>query len=185
MDLVLLDGKDFDVPGCCGFSAKLKEFLLVAIFDVPMKLYLLILYTSENVPHITLLFIVNSDSSSSKDQSFKISHIFDSNQPLPLPNFENQEGYNNPGDDVRGAGPVSQISPAGVHIVLPDTSTVLTMLFLLTAEASPNYLQMMPQLRKVAPLQRSNVVAKSAILYSIQIESGPTTTLLSLLLKFS
>ncbi|KAH0926524.1 hypothetical protein HID58_018780 [Brassica napus] len=95
------------------------------------------------------------------------------------------EGHNNPGDDVRGAGPVSQISPAGVHIVLPDTSTVLTMLFLLTSEASPNYLQMMPQLRKVAPLQRSNVVAKSAILYSIQIESGPTTTLLSLLLKFS
>ncbi|KAH0926529.1 hypothetical protein HID58_018785 [Brassica napus] len=106
-----------------------------------------------------------------KDQSFTISHIFDSNQPLPLPNFENQEGHNNPGEDVRGAGPVSQISPAGVHILLPDTSTVLTMLFLLTTEASPNYLQRMPQLRKVAPLQRSNVVAKSAILSSIQIES--------------
>ncbi|CAN6810232.1 unnamed protein product [Brassica oleracea] len=59
------------------------------------------------------------------------------------------------------------------------------MLFLLTAEASPNYLQRMPPLRKVAPLQRSNVVAKSAILYSIQIESGLTTILLSLLLKFS
>ncbi|KAG2268993.1 hypothetical protein Bca52824_063548 [Brassica carinata] len=116
------------------------------------------------------------------------------------------EGHNNPGDDMRGAGPVSQISSAGVHIVLPDTSTVLTMLFLLTAEASlewssikasheigvramsdmllPNYLQRMPQLRKVAPLQRSNVVAKSAVLYSIQIESGLTTTLLSNLLKF-
>ncbi|CAF2166341.1 unnamed protein product [Brassica napus] len=83
---------------------------------------------------------------------------------------------------MRGAGPVSQISSAGVHIVLPDTSTVLTMLFLLTAEASlewssmkasheigvsavsnmllPNYLQRMPQLRKVASLRRSNVVAK-------------------------
>ncbi|KAL0704845.1 hypothetical protein Bca4012_071270 [Brassica carinata] len=184
MDLVLLDGKDFDVPGCCGFSGKLKEFLLVAIFDVLMKLYLLILYTSENVSHITFLFIVNSDHWSIKDQSFTISHIFDSNQPLPFPNFENQEGHNNPGDDMRGAGPVSQISSAGVHIVLPDTSTVLTMLFLLTAEASPNYLQRMPQLRKVAPLQRSNVVAKSAVLYSIQIESGLTTTLLSNLLKF-
>ncbi|KAF3532399.1 hypothetical protein DY000_02039081 [Brassica cretica] len=113
-----------------------------------------------------------------------------------------KEGHNN----MRGAGPVSQISSAGVHIVLPDTSTVLTMLFLLTAEASlewsstkasheiglsamsdmllPNYLQRMPHLRKVAPLQRSNVVAKSAVLYSIQIESGLTTTLLPLLLNF-
>ncbi|CAN7072348.1 unnamed protein product [Brassica oleracea var. botrytis] len=140
--------------------------------------------------------MVNSDHC--KDQSFTISHIFVSNQPLPLPNFGNQLGHNN----MRGAGPVSQISSASVHIVLPDTSTVLTMLFLQTAEASlewsstkasheiglsamsdmllPNYLQRMPHLRKVAPLQRSNVVAKSAVLYSIQIESGLTTTLLSL-----
>lgn len=118
----------------------------------------------------------------SYQRSLTISCIFDCNHPLPLPNFENQKGHNNPGDDMRGAGPVSQISSAGVHIVLPDTSTVLTMLFLLTAEASlewssmkasheigvsavsnmllPNYLQRMPQLRKVASLRRSNVVAK-------------------------
>ncbi|CAN6923269.1 unnamed protein product [Brassica oleracea] len=83
------------------------------------------------------------------------------------------EGHNN----MRGAGPVSQISSASVHIVLPDTSTVLTMLFLLTAEASLEWLLCK---EAMAPLQRSNVVAKSAVLYSIQIESGLTTTLVSL-----
>ncbi|KAG2313071.1 hypothetical protein Bca52824_024628 [Brassica carinata] len=82
---------------------------------------------------------------------------------------------------MQGAGLVLQISSAGVHIDLPDTSTVSTMLFLLTAEASlewssmkashemgasyvqhvlPNYLQKMPHLRKVVPLQISNVVAQ-------------------------
>ncbi|KAJ0263691.1 hypothetical protein HA466_0021620 [Hirschfeldia incana] len=76
---------------------------------------------------------------------------------------------------MRRAGTVSQILSAGVHVVLPDTSMVLTMLFLPTAEASlewssmktsheigmslmsnmllSNY-QRTPQLRKVAPLQR-------------------------------
>ncbi|KAJ0265138.1 hypothetical protein HA466_0014820 [Hirschfeldia incana] len=37
---------------------------------------------------------------------------------------------------MRKAGTVSQILSAGVHVVLPDTSMVLTMLFLPTAEAS-------------------------------------------------
>ncbi|KAL0886596.1 hypothetical protein Bca101_010579 [Brassica carinata] len=93
----------------------------------------------------------------------KLHELAESRNLIPM------ESHNNPGEDMLGAGLVLQISSAGVHIDLPDTSTVLTMLFLLTAEASlewssmkashemgasyvqhvlPNYLQKMPHLRK-------------------------------------